>query len=122
MYNRTSNAFAIYQENNVYTASKGKLLLMLYEGAIKFLKLTKASIDEKNIEKANNYLCRAQDIISELMVTLNMDIEISKNLYSLYEYMNYTLVQANIRKDKKMVDEVLNMLIELKDTWEKIAN
>lgn len=120
MYNQTSNAYAIYQQNNVLTASRGKLLLMLYDGAIKFLRFAKASIDEKNVENANKYLCKAQDIVSELMVTLDMNYEISKSLFSLYDYMKYRLVEANIYKDKEMIDEVLNMLVELRETWQQI--
>lgn len=120
MYGNSSNAYAAYQQNNVMTASKGKLLLMLYDGAIKFLKFSKVSIDEKDLGKANNYIVRAQDIVTELMVTLNMDIEISKNLFAIYDYMKYRLIQANIKKDKEMIDEVLNMLSELRDTWVQV--
>lgn len=122
MYNQTSNAYNIYQQNEILTAPKGKLLLMLYDGAIKYLKFSKIAMDEKNISNCNKYLCKAQDIISELMVTLNMDYEISKSLYSLYEYMKYRLVQANIKKDKTMVDEVMDMLSELREAWEEAIN
>lgn len=119
MYGQTSNAYSIYQQNEVLTASKGKLLLMLYDGAIKFLKFADAAIDEKDLENANKNICKAQDIISELMVTLNMDYEISKSLYALYDYMKYRLIQANIKKDKQMIDEVIEMLADLRDTWQK---
>jgi len=119
MYNNTSNAFAIYQENNVMTAGREKLLLMLYDGAIKFLRFSRVAIDENNIEKAHNYIVKAENIITELMVTLNMDIEISKSLYALYDYMKFRLAEANARKDKAMIDEVVGMLSELRETWEK---
>jgi flagellar protein FliS len=119
MYNRTSNAYQVYQQNEVLTASKGKLLIMLYEGAIKFLRFAKVAIDEKNIEDANKYLIKAQNIISELMATLNMDYDISKDLYSLYDYMKYRLTQANIKKDKAIIDEIIDMLSGFKDTWQK---
>lgn len=122
MYSQSSNAYAAYQQNDVLTASKGKLLIMLYDGAIKFLRFSKVAIDENNIENTNKYLRKTQDIISELMITLNMDYEISKGLYSLYDYMKYRLVEANIKKDKEMVDEVLGMLIDLRDTWEKASS
>jgi flagellar protein FliS len=102
------------------TASSGKLLLMLYDGAIKFLRFSKVAIDEKDFARANNYLLRVQDIITELMSTLNMDIEISKSLFALYDYMKYRLVQANTSKDKEAINEVQNMLTELRDTWQKI--
>lgn len=122
MYNETSNAYSIYQQNEILTAPRGKLLLMLYDGAIKFLKFAKKSMDEKNIENTNKYLRRAQDIINELMVTLNMDYDIAKQLYSLYDYMEYRLIQANIKKDKNMVDEVIGLLSELREAWEEAIN
>lgn len=121
MFNQTSNAYAVYQENNVLTASKGKLLLMLYDGAIKFLRFSKVAIEENNIQNTNKYLIKAQDIITELRSTLDMSYEISKSLDSLYEYMNYRLMNANINKDKEAVDEVLGMLMELRETWEKVV-
>lgn len=117
MYNQTSNAYAVYQQNNVLTASSGKLLLMLYDGAIKFLRFAKVAIDEEDIQKSHNYIMRVQDIISELMVTLNMDYEISKSLFSLYDYMKYRLSEANMKKDKEQIDEVVVMLSELRETW-----
>ena len=95
---------------------------MLYDGAIKYLRFAKVAIEEKSIEKVNNYLLRTQDIINELMCTLNMDMEISKSLYALYEYMNHRLMEANIKKDREIIDEVLNMLTELRETWEKATS
>ncbi|HBM81516.1 MAG TPA: flagellar export chaperone FliS [Clostridiaceae bacterium] len=121
MQNNPSNAYTLYQQNEVLTASKGKLLIMLYDGAIKFLRLAKISIDEKNIENTNKYICKTENIISELMATLNMDMEISKNLYALYDYMKRSLMEANIKKDKGTIDEILSMVSELKDTWEEAS-
>lgn len=122
MYNQTSSAYSTYQQNNVLTASSGKLLIMLYDGAIKFLRFAKVSIDEGDTQKSHNYIMRTQDIITELMVTLDMSYEISKSLYSLYDYMKYRLTEANIKKDKDQVDEVLGMLSELRETWNKAAS
>jgi flagellar protein FliS len=120
MYNRSSNAYDVYQENDIMTAPQGKLLLMLYDGAAKFLRFAKISIDEGDIQKANENILKAQDIISELMITLNMDVDIAKDLYSLYDYMKYRLIQANIKKDKEIIDEVLDMLNQLKEAWKQI--
>lgn len=119
MYYNTSNAYELYQQNDVYTASQGKLLLMLYDGAIKFLRISKFSIDEKDFSGANKNLLKTQNILTELMCTLNMDYDISKRLYGLYDYMKRRLIEANIKKDTKIVDEVLNMLTDLRDTWQK---
>lgn len=119
MYN---NAYNAYKNNAVNTASKGNLLLMLYDGGIKFLRFAVIAIEDKNIQKANEYLIKTQNIISELMVTLNFDTgEIAKKLYSLYEYMNNELIEANITKDKEKVIVVKEMLEDLRNTWAKIA-
>ncbi|MDW7674420.1 MAG: flagellar export chaperone FliS [Bacillota bacterium] len=115
-----NNPYQQYQQNNVYTATPGELTLMLYNGAIKFLKQAKVAIEEKNIEEANNKICRVQDILAELMSSLNMDIEISNNLYALYDFMNNRLIEANIKKESKMIDEVEGMLVELRDTWKEV--
>lgn len=119
MYNNASNAYELYQQNNVYTSSQGKLLLLLYDGAIKFVRISKFAIGEKNYYVANKNLIKAQNILNELMCTLNMDYDISKNLYKLYDYMKRRLIEANIKKDTAIIDEILNMLIGFRDTWQK---
>lgn len=116
-----------YQQTEVKTASPEKLLIMLYDGAIQFLNKAKTGIANKNIEETHNNIIAAQKIISEFMNTLDMNIggEVARNLYNLYEYLYYRLVQANIKKDVDMVDEVLIHLKDLKKTWEdaiKMAN
>lgn len=123
MYTNTSNAYAIYQENNISTASSPKLLLMLYDGAIKFCRFAEIAIEEKNIEKRNHYLMRAQDIIRELTVTLNHDAgDISKQLEALYDFMNNELILANIHNERSKVEGVKNILEELRNTWAIIIN
>ncbi len=111
------NPYAQYQENAVNSAEPGQLTLMLYTGAVRFIKMAIKYLDEKNIEQTNHYIQRTQDIITELMVTLNHDYEIAKNLYSLYDYMKRRLVEANIKKDKEILLEVQGMLEELRSTW-----
>lgn len=119
MYN--NNALNIYQEKSISTASSQKLLLKLYEGAIKFCKFSEIAIDEKNIESRCKYLLKVQDIIKELALTLNKEAgEISEQLLSLYGYMENQLIQANIRNDKARVIEVRQMLEELLDAWNQI--
>jgi len=112
-----------YKETQIKTATQGKLIVMLYEGAIKFLKIAKNAINEKEIESAHNNIVRAQDIIMELLLSLNMEAgEIAEKLYSLYLYMNKRLMEANIYKKIEPIDEVLKMLTELKDVWAQIAS
>lgn len=115
---QNSNAYQVYQNNQVNTSSPAKLLLMLYEGALKFLRFALVAMEEKNIEQTNKYLVKTQDILYELMATLNFDAgEISNRLYSLYDYMNQELIEANIRKDANKVKAVYALLEELRNTW-----
>ena len=110
-----------YQQNAVTTASPEQILIMLYDGAIQFLNKAKRAMEEHNIEETHNNIMRTERIITEFMNTLDMEIggEVAKNLYSLYKYLNYRLVQANIKKDISMIDEVLAHLKDLKQTWEE---
>lgn len=116
------NAYQRYKDAQYSTASPEQLMLMLYEGAIKFARQAQEEMREKNIEGANNKLKKTGDIISELMVSLDMEQggEIARNLYNLYDYMSRRLIQANIRKDPGLVDEVINLLTSLKESWEEV--
>ncbi|HAU34843.1 flagellar export chaperone FliS [Lysinibacillus sp. FSL R5-0849] len=109
-----------YKQNSVTTASPGELTLMLYNGCLKFLNKAKQAIQEKNIQEKNTNLQKAQAIISELMSTLNMDIEISKQMLPLYEYMNHRLVEANIQNDVAIIEEVEGLVTEFRDTWKEV--
>lgn len=112
-----NNAFNQYKENSVYTASPEELTLMLYNGIIKFVMLAQTAIDEKAVEKVHNNITRAQDIITELQVTLDRNYEISTNLSLLYDYMYRRLIDANVKKDKNILEEVLGLIRDLRDTW-----
>ncbi|MFJ5767790.1 flagellar export chaperone FliS [Lysinibacillus sp. NPDC093210] len=109
-----------YKQNSVTTASPGELTLMLYNGCLKFLNKAKLAIQEKNIQDKNTNLLKAQAIISEFMATLNMDIEVSKNMLALYEYMNRRLVEANIQNDISIIEEVEGLVTEFRDTWKEV--
>jgi len=113
------NAYQQYQYNSIMSASPERLVLMLFEGAIKFVKLARKAILEKDIAGANNNLTRAQDIIAELNQSLDMSYDISENLASIYDFLYRQLVDANIKKDAELLDVVESMLKELKDTWEQ---
>ena len=109
-----------YKQNSVTTASPGELTLMLYNGCLKFLNKAKQAIQEKNVQEKNTNLLKAQAIISELMATLNMDIEISKQMLPLYEYMNHRLVEANIQNDVAIIEEGDGLVTEFRDTWKEV--
>ncbi len=112
-----ANPYQQYKKNVVNTSTPQELALMLYNGLIKHLKLAAMSIDENNREKTNNDLVRAQNILEEFMASLDMNYELSAGLYSLYDYMYWRLVDANIHKDKPIIEEVINLAEELRDTW-----
>lgn len=119
MYN--ANALNTYQQNSVNTASKERLLLMLLDGLVKFIKQGIAGIEEKDINKANTNFTKAQSIILELIASLNMKVggEISNSLSLMYDYMHRRLVEANIKKDAAIANEILGYAEELKETFEE---
>ncbi|MCA1031449.1 flagellar export chaperone FliS [Bacillus timonensis] len=114
-----NNPYQSYQQNSVNTASPGELTLMLYNGCLRFMKLARKAIEEKNIEEKNTNLQKAQNIIRELMVTLNMDYEVSKNLMSMYDYINRRLMEVNLKNDLEILSEVEEYVTEFRDTWKQ---
>lgn len=115
-----NNPYQSYQQNSVNTASPGELTLMLYNGCLKFIHQAKKAIEESNIEMKNTNIQKAQSIIQELMVTLNMDMEVSKNMMSLYDFMNRRLMEANIKSDASILAEVEGLVTEFRDTWKEV--
>lgn len=108
-----------YLEQKIMAARPEELTLMLYEGMVKFLKQSILYNGQNNIGKTNNSIQRAQAIINELNVTLNDDYEISKNLSDIYSFMKGKLVDANIEKDSSIIQDVLDLAEELRDTWKE---
>lgn len=108
-----------YKAKEVETASPETILLMLYDGAIKFLKQSKVHYEAGEIEPAYKNLASAQNIISEFMNTLDMETtgETGQNLYRLYDYYHYRLVEANLKRDTGMIEEVIGHLTQLRKTW-----
>jgi flagellar protein FliS len=102
------------------TASPGELTLMLYNGCLKFIKLAKNGIAEKKFEQKHINIIKVQNIIRELMVTLNMDIEVSQNMMQLYDYMLNRLVEANTKNDIDILNEVEGFVVEFRDTWKEV--
>lgn len=115
-----NNPYQSYQQSSVTTASPGELTLMLYNGSIKFIHLAKQAINDNNIEAKNINIQKAQKIVQELMVTLNMDHEISKNMMSLYDFMNRRLIDANLKNDIAILNEVEDLVTEFRDTWKQV--
>ena len=111
-------AYQKYQQTQFQTASPAKLLLMLYEGAIRFVRTGISGIEEADYEKSNMNLCKGQAVLHELIAALNYDYPIAKTLYQVYEYMIHRLIQSNLKKDVRPAREVLDYLTELKEAWE----
>jgi len=112
-----NNGYKQYHQSLVNTATPQELTLMLYNGLVKFLKLAYQGMEEKNVEKVSNNIIRAQDIITEFISTLDFKYEVSNGLMLLYDYMNRSLLDANIKKDKEIIEEVIGYAEELRDTW-----
>ena len=116
----TQQFHQVYKQNSVSTASPGELTLMLYNGCLKFLNKAKQAMREGNIQERNTNLQKAQRIIQELMATLNQKYEIAKQMMIMYEYMNRRLIEANVKNDISIVEEVEGFVTEFRDTWEEV--
>ena len=119
MYAQGSSAYNTYKNNSVNFASREQLLLMLVEGAVKFSKIGRQAIVDKNIPKAHENIVKTQNIFNELMVTLDVQKggEWAKSLFSVYDFIVRRLTDANIKKDVEIMDEVIGLIEDIKDTW-----
>ena len=112
-----NNAAEAYKRQQIMTATPEALTLMLYNGCLKFMNEGKDAVEAKQYENANNLLQRAQQIISEFRITLNMDYEISHQLMPLYNYCYDRLVEGNMKSDTAMIQEAIDIIKELRDAW-----
>jgi len=117
------NGIKAYQDNAVTTQSRGRLIVLLYEGAVKFMKLAVREIEANNYEAKGRYLNKAQDIINELNAVLDMDAggAVASNLRRLYLFMTKRLSEANIKRDPQMIREVIGLMEELNQSWKAIS-
>lgn len=116
-----SNAYNQYKTTSIQTASPEKLLLMLYEGLLRFLGQALESLEARDYPEVNRLLKRSQDIIGELMATLNLDYEISHRLWALYDYFLQRLIEANVKKEPQPILEVRGLVSELQEAWIQAA-
>lgn len=114
-----SRSIEVYRRQQVETASPGQLIVMLYDAAIRNCRAAREAIRQQDREKAARHLLKAQDIVAELMSSLNVAAagEVGPPLLRLYEYMYRRLVEANIRKDRDAVREVESLLAGLREAW-----
>lgn len=121
-----SNPINAYRQTRVTTASQGKLIVMLYDEAIRQIEQAKQLLDTDGIayDRVNGAIGKAQDIITELTVSLDLENggEIAQNLFRLYRFFNNQLVEANFKKEKEPLETVRSFLIQLRDAWKEIAD
>lgn len=116
----TNRGYDAYAKNKIMTASLAELTLMLYEGAIKFCNIAIVAVEEKNIEKAHTNITKVENIITEFLSTLDHKYEVAKDFENVYNYLMDRLVEANIKKDKEILEEVLTHLRTMRDTWKEV--
>ena len=112
-----NNAAEAYKRQQIMTATPEALTLMLYNGCLKFMNEGKEAVEAKQYEQANTSLQKAQQIISEFRVTLNMDYEISHQLLPLYNYTYRCLVDGNMQSNPALIQEAIDIIRELRDAW-----
>ena len=121
-----ANPLNAYRETKIKTASQGKLIVMLYDEAIRQLSIASEALQKgkQNFDQANNAILKAQDIVTELIVSLDFERggEIARGLFSLYSFFNQQLVQANLKKDVNSIYIIKDLLVELRAAWASIEN
>jgi len=117
------NGHERYLETAVETASPARLIVMLYDGAIRFINEAAYAMQQRDYETQNTKLQRAQKIVAELISSLDFDKggEIAENLFRLYTYMYNQLVEANINDSRDRLEHVVHLLSELREAWDTIA-
>ena len=116
----TANPYNVYKQNSVNMASSQQLLLMLLDGAVKYTKIARMAIVNKDIPRAHKELVRVQDIFLELMITMDKNTKYMEDLYDVYDFIKNELAKANLRKDINTIDEVLPLIEEIRDMWYEV--
>ena len=114
------HGYAAYANNRIMTATPGELTLMLYEGAIKFCNIAVEAMKKKELEKAHVNIIKAENIIMEFQATLKHEYPVSKDFDQVYSYLMKRLVDANVKKDPEVLEEVLEHLRTMRDTWKEV--
>ncbi len=120
MTSNMSAGYGAYQKNKVLTGNPAELTLMLYDGAIKFINIAIMSIEKKDVEKTHINIVKTQRIIEEFRSTLNFKYEVAKDFDNVYEYLLERLLAANLKKDPEILQECLEHLRTMRDTWKEV--
>ena len=115
-----NKGYAAYATNKVTTATQADLVLMLYEGAIKFCNIAIVAVENKEIEKAHKNIMKVQNIILEFQSTLDYKYATAKDFNEIYIYLMRRLREANVKKDKEILEEVLGHLRTMRDMWKEV--
>lgn len=115
------NAYQTYKSNSINYASKEQLLLMLVDGAVKFAKIARQAMLDNDIKKAHENIIKTQNIFNELMISLDVSKsgKWGQSLMSVYDFIVRRLIDANMKKDVKIMDEVIPLIEDVRDTWEQ---
>ena len=116
----TANPYNIYKQNSVNMASSQQLLLMLLDGAVKYTKIARMAILNKDIARAHKELVRVQDIFLELMITMDKNTKYMEDLYNIYDFIKNELAKTNIKKDITIIDNTLPLIEEIRDMWYEV--
>lgn len=116
----TPAGYQQYEKSKILTASPAELTLMLYEGASKFANIAVMAIEKGDVEKAHNNIRKVERIIEEFQATLNHKYPVAKDFDEVYKYLQQRLLEANIKKDKEIMEEVLRHLRTMRDTWKDV--
>lgn len=114
------NGYTQYNNSKILTASPAELTLMLYEGAIKFCNMAVMGIEQGDMMKAHTNIMKTENIIREFQATLNHKYPVAKDFDNVYNYIYDRLVEANMKKDKEILEEVLEHLRGMRDTWKEV--
>lgn len=112
--------YAAYENNRIMTATPAELTLMLYEGAIKFCNIAIVAVEKKDIEKAHINIVKVQNIITEFQATLDHKYSVAQDFDNVYTYLQQRLLEANVKKDAEILEEVLKHLRTMRDTWKEV--
>ncbi len=115
-----NQGYAAYANNKITTASPAELTLMLYDGAIKFCNIAIVGIEQKDIQKAHTNIVKVERIIEEFQATLDHKYPVAKDFDEVYKYLMMRLREANVKKDKEILEEVLKHLRTMRDTWKEV--
>lgn len=119
-FNQANQAYAEYNRNKVLTASPAELTLLLYEGAIKFCNIAIIGLEQNDMEKVHNNIIKVENIIEEFQAALNHKYPVAEDFDKIYKYIYNLLVEANIKKDKELLEQALNELRGMRDTWKEV--